>query len=496
MRKMTEGNKARFLVFAILIVATIIVLLVFLTKTLGFEKESYSVEKEIFMYDSDYEYIDLEYDAVIEKKWTGKYYLTEPETGKSYDLGTTAIAYDSIKNRISLFGTFYEVALDGEVSKVTKNTDVSDMLNPKLYKIEDRKYLITGRNISNESGTLRAENYLIVVIDKSGNTLLLNNRMDLKTINAIVLETDTFKFDVANEKLIYEDTKIDLKKIIGSTNQYVEPIKIAENNNNEDDSENINVGGGVANATTSTSIQIGSPTIVNTGGTTATEQTTNQNTGNSQNTTNSSPSNSQTNINPSIRENTNQNKAKAAKSVNLKGINPGGTYLDVSYSVIDPENEYQVVYLSITGGGTTNTISLDKGKDYYRITDLQQNTDYTIILGYKEIKSDSTTEDVSEDIINIKTLKLEGKLEITKITNSKIYYNLKLDSSSSYDNAKIYVYINGNRQSGYIAVDTVQALTEKGWSSSLDKTDSMIGKLTLTLVDVKELDLSASVQIY
>lgn len=494
MRKLSTGNKTRFTIFTIIIIGIVIVLLIFLSKALQFEKEIYTISKEVALYDKDYEYVSLTSDAIIEKKWTGKYYLTEPETIQSYDLGTSVVAFDTIKNRLNLYGTFFEVGLDGEVSKRTKNTEISDLLNSKLYKIEDRKYLIVAQDISNTTQTIVTENYLIIIIDKSGNTLLLNNKMNIKTINALVLETDLFQFDVANEKLLVGDEKIDLKKIIGSTNQYVEPVKKVETENTEQGNQNNS--GRFATSSTSTSVTIGSPTTAiinsNTGatntGTSITSPTTS--------TPVTKPTSSNSNVTNNNEEKSNQRAISNVKSVNLRSVNPGETYIDVQYSVIDPENEYQVVYILITGDNMNKMIALDKSKDFYKITDLTQNTDYTLTLGYKLIKSDSTIEEVQEDIINVKTQKLQGILKITKVTENKIYFNLKLDKNSSYDNAKVSITINGNKLKKQISVDTGHAIQTNGWTSSIEKTEEMIGKLTLTLEGVEDLKLTTSAQIY
>lgn len=489
MRKMSAGNKTRFTIFTLIIISIIILLIVVLNKALTFEKEEYAVEKDIVTYNSDYEYVSLTSDAIIQKKWTGKYYLTEPETALSYDLGTSAVTYNKIKNELNLYGTFFEVALDGEVTKTNKNTKISSMLDSKLYKIEDRKYLIVSREISNESGSLTAENYLMVVIDKSGNTLLLNNEIDIKTINAIILETDTFKFDVANEKLIYDETTIDLKKIIGSTNEYVEPEGKEEDKEDEDEKNGgtVSVGG--------SSSQSSSSAIINVGGTTVINPSTNSGSISSSG-TNNNQNNSSNNNGNNNQTNNSTNKTEVVKSVSLRSVSPGGTYVDVSYLITDPENEYQVVYLTIEGAGTSDNISLDKTKDFYRITGLTPNTDYTISLGYKEIKSDATVEEVTEDVLNVKTLKLQGSLSITKVTEQKVYFNLKIDKNSEYDNAKLNVYINDINQNDYIQVDISQAISDGGWTSSIDRTSDMVGKITLELKDVEDVNLTASAQIY
>ncbi len=73
----------------------------------------------------------------------------------------------------------------------------------------------------------------MVIIDKLGNALLLNNEINAKTINEMIISTDEFSFDVANESLVYDNENIDLKKIIGSTNEHVKQEKENETTNQQ-----------------------------------------------------------------------------------------------------------------------------------------------------------------------------------------------------------------------------------------------------------------------
>ena len=152
----------------------------------------------------------------------------------------------------------YRIYMDGTVSKLTQNNTISRISEDQLYKLGDRKYMVVGNTIVNQTGALSTQNYLLILLDKAGNTYLLNNELNSKTINPMVIRTQTFEFDVANEKLIYQGNEIDLKKIIGSTNNYVEPEEkeeteqntvlgqggtgttIIQNNNNQTNIENNN----------------------------------------------------------------------------------------------------------------------------------------------------------------------------------------------------------------------------------------------------------------
>ena len=60
----------------------------------------------------------------------------------------------------------------------------------------------------------------MVDLDKVGNATLTNHKISLKTFSETVIVTSNYTFDIANEILTYGSDKIDLKKIIGSSNAY------------------------------------------------------------------------------------------------------------------------------------------------------------------------------------------------------------------------------------------------------------------------------------
>ena len=137
-------------------------------------------------------------------------------------MGGQVVAYKTTTAQTTIYGKAYKIQKDGNVEKVSGETKISNYREDNFYKLEDRKYLITSSRIYNETETLNTKNYLIVIIDKAGNAYLLNNEIDSKIISPIKIKTDTFVFDVANEKLTCEDKDIDLKRVLGSTNMYEE----------------------------------------------------------------------------------------------------------------------------------------------------------------------------------------------------------------------------------------------------------------------------------
>jgi len=434
MRKLTSGNKKAFSVFAIIIICIIAILVWCLIIALKLPKEEYSIEGDNFLYDENYNPIQIEAESKIRKKWNGTYYLKDSITKEEYKLGTQCIAYQVNTKTVNLFGDLYRIYTDGVVSKLSKNNVISKISEDQLYKFGDRKYIVIGNMISNETGTLNTSGYLLILIDKAGNTYLLNNEINLKTIKPITIHTQTFDFDIANEKLIYNEKEIDLKKIIGSTNQYIEPEEKQED------------------ATPSTTI------IQNNQQTTTTNQEITSNTTNNQQIS--------TTITVPGSNNNGLEEQEATRSVSLKSITAGSSYLDIKYNVVDPDSKYQLVYALVEGNATSKTIALNKEENQYRITGLNPNQEYKVTIITKQANEDGEIEDVVEDIAQARTTKIESSLKITKMTSTKVYFELKLDKNQSIDYAEIVIYIDGVQKERKI-VDISKAITSNGWASNL-----------------------------
>lgn len=459
MRALAAGNKKRFALFAIIIITIIILLITSLRLALKHEPEQYKIESNITLYDSDYVPIKTEEEATINKKWDGNYYLALNNSKSTYKLNKKVVSFNETKSKVTLYGEVFKVLFDGQVEKYVKDTEIKNNSGDQFYKIADRQYLLISDSIRNESGSISTSKYLYVIIDKSGNTLILNNQIYAKTINPIVLTTSSYKFDIANEKLIVGSNEIDLKKIIGSSNEYKEKEPEEDTNEDKEDSkdkvehEQNNNNNGNQNS----NIQNGEGTAVG-----------NQNTQNNQNNNSNSGSNVQGGGQSGGITNSNTNKTPLSKSVSLRGAIATSSYIDIEYAVQDPEHKYQTVYAFVEAVGYENMIALDKNATTYRLTDLEPNTEYKITLGYKQITADNEIEDQIEDVLSVRTTRINAKLDITKVLagKQKVYFNLKLDQNYAFDYAKVALYVDGMKESDLV-VNLTEAVKQNGWSNVL-----------------------------
>lgn len=471
MRKLSQGNKANFILFTIIVIIIIAILVASLILVSKVKKEQYEIGEKALTYDVDYNPISIDQSALIDRNWDSNYYLHLKEDGTVSKLGKNALVFYTRKITLDVYGKIYEIELNGNVTESDGKNEILDLTQNRIFKIADRRYLITGNEIKNETGTLNTKNYLMIIIDKSGNMLLLNNELNTKTINPVTLQTSSFIFDVANEKLKYDDKEIDLKKIEGSTNQYKEKLEepenvITENNNNGGSNSGGNGGTG-----TIISNNNGSSTIINNNNNSSTNINVNDNNNNSNN------NNSNNNNN-----NNDSNNTELIKSLSLRSVTATSSYIDVEYSVVDPENKYQLVYIILEQNGTQEKIVLDKTQTFYRIEKLQPNAQYTISLAYRIVDANATSQEYIEDTIAIRTEKILSNITIDKITSNRIYFTLKIDQNYIFDSAKVAIYCNGE-QKGTLDVNIEQATSVNGWSSSFENTDRS-GELVLKLEDV------------
>ena len=257
-RKLGKKNIRLFVLFSFLVLLVIILFGYFIYQALTYDKTLYKVAANSFMYDSDNNYVLLENDGELTQKWDKHYYLKVKD--KKKNMGNDVVVYNDNDFIIYIYGTNYQVKTNGDVIYSNTKVEASRNGSPTFYKLDDRKYLIVGSSIQTDNKEIKTKNYLIIEIDKSGHALLLNNELNIKTLNTLVLKTGVYDFDVANERLIVNENIIDLKKISGSTNQYVEPIEEEEEDKNNNSSGNGGgsaggaAGGGSAGGSTNTTI--------------------------------------------------------------------------------------------------------------------------------------------------------------------------------------------------------------------------------------------------
>lgn len=452
-----RNNTILFVLFSFLVLLIIGVFGYALYNTLSFDNTLYHITKGSFTYDNDYNYVSLAEQGDLQQRWDKNYYLKLTDRKKVTNLGKDVVIYNKSDYKINIYGTNYQVKLNGDVIPSSSLVSISRTASPTFFKLDDRKYLITGKSIRSEKKGISTKDYLIVDIDKSGNALLLNHETNIKVLSTLKLVTSDFIFDVANERLLVGKDVIDLKKINGSTNQYVEPdidnIKPEElliNQLTGDGGADSSSSGGSGGSSGGGGIAGG----VISGGSSSGESS---------------------------------EKLNIVKSAFLTSVVGYTSYIDVSYVVNDPKNEYTSVYLLVERTGSNEEpikVVLNKNSTKYRIRGLIPNSEYKISFCYTYVNPNNV-DVVLDDVANVvtaKTKKASTKIVVNRLSGNKIYFTVYYDQSYAFDYSTVVVYSDGNNV-GVVNVDTAQALTNKGFSSFISTETSLGYEIILKLED-------------
>lgn len=397
MRKYDKRNK---IYFGIVLVASLILIIIFsffIAKVIKNGKIEYFIDEGSILYDKDKNLIKLESESVLKIKWNDEYYLMEDKN--MYLLGTTSIIYNPSKDIMQLYGKYYEVTAFGEDNVIVyEDETVVRTTESKFLKIADRKYLIIDPVIKTENGSLNTKNYLIVELDKMGNATLINNEVNLKTFEPTTIITSNFTFDIANEQLTISDQIIDLKKIIGSTNEYVKPEDKPSDGEDDNSSDN-NTGN-------------------NDGNTSEGGNNEGQTGGNNNN-------NDDENIDDIIDK---------TKTTSIISVNPSVGNISIDYVIYDPLNEYESVFVEVRDDNNTlvSVGYFDKMNTNFIITGLKANITYNLTFKYVYYREGVRVEEKFDEA-SVTVGKPSISLRVDKVTSKTIYYTVLLDKDYSLD---------------------------------------------------------------
>lgn len=438
-RKYDLRNKKSFIIILILAILVIGVFSLFIYRYNKASKIVYSVETGSVVQDTNKNYLKIEQDAELKIRWNGNYYLVYQT--KKIPLGKRVIIYNEITGKLNLYGDFYEIQEDGKIVKHQSETVLPNTTQTKFYKLADREYLLVDREIKSSDNFTKASNYLLVELDKMGNAKLSNNKINLKTITETVLVTSKYQFDINNEILNFGKYDIDLKKIIGTSNQYKPP----EKGSNETDGSNQS--GGTTDGNTTGNNQNGTGIGNGVGNGTGT--------GTGTGVINNNPPGEDTNLEEI------KSKTKMTSIINFYA---GLTQINVDYVVYDPYNEYKSVYAEVMKAGKLEVIHLSKTDTHIVFNDLLPDTEYEISFVYTTTDTNGELVRNTFDRLTLKTIKPTYSIEVNRISSvtSTITYKINLQNGYKINKANV------NLAFSYFEIDPESGVSTKK-QASLDK---------------------------
>ena len=476
-----KKNGKSFALLAIIIIAVVAIFAFFIYRFLQYDKTEFEVQEGSVIYNEDNEYIKVEGDAYLTQKVDRNYYLYEKVEGETtrYKIGKNAVIHKEGDMYLYLYGTAYQVLSTGDVEVVKGETKIVKSSPTKFFKLDDRQYLMVDPGLRTvDSQILDTKDYVIINMDKQGNPSFSNHLVNFKTISQLIVTGSTFKFDIALEKLIYEDSEVNLKNIIGSTNQYVEPEEEEEIDLTDEKLEAVQ--GNIAESM---------DTVVG-----YYDKYFNDVIKSVNNLTTSVVG---SNNNAILALNKNDVYYDFVKWLALKSVKTGVSTIEVGYTIFDPSDEYQVVHLvvdgpaqpGIDGADPDRTVhALNKNDSSYIIRDLKPDTSYTLELTYYKVGSsevaveDTVVVSTKKDGYSIKVYKISTEEAVddynTVTTQITLHYELVVDNDYKFTVANIgykgYTKLNDGTYS-----ESAQQSGGELKSTDIDNTGVYNGTITL-----------------
>lgn len=414
MRKYDIKNKRNIGIIIIISIVIIIMFSLFTKLFLNRDRNEYKVSPDTLIFDIDRNIIKSTDNSIIKTKWNKEYYLIQNQ--ESSKLGKSSITYNNDSGEIKLYGRYYEIGSGDEINITSGETTIKSSVLTKFYKLEDRKYLVIDKEIKTADSLLSTTDFLLVDLDKVGNATFTNHKVNLKSFSKSTIVTSNYTFDVANEILIYGSQKIDLKKIIGSTNTYtkdeLEPEEYTSDGteNATIDTQNINGGNGSEN-----------------GG---------DGTGNGKGTSKESL------VVEEIK--------KASKQTSVISVNTTVNKIMIDYVIYDPHSEYTSVYMEVQkdGSNSIDTIYLNNNSTSYDLTkDILPNTRYNLTFKYNYLDENNEVVPKTFDSISVTTKKPKLSLKVTKTSFNNVTYLITTDNNVNLTSALLTVYLNDEEYS-------------------------------------------------
>ena len=388
MRKYDIKNKRNIGIIIGISVIIIIMFSLIIKLFLSHDHREYLVDTGSLIFDKDKTIVKLDKSGIIKKKWNNDYYLTYND--KSILLGAAAISYNEDTGKIVLYGKYYEIGAGDDIVVTDGETEIKSSALTKFYKLADRKYLVIDKEIKTTDGLLSTTDFLLVDLDKVGNATLTNHKVSLKSFGGTTIVTSNYTFDVQNEILTYGSNKIDLKKIIGSSNTYTKEELIPEENKGSSSDNITNIG------TDKTENKPGDSSGENKPGTTVVEEV-----------------------------------KKATKRTSVISTNSTTNKITIDYVIYDPKKEYTSVYMEVNEEGTNkiDTIHLTASDTKYEINNLFPNTKYNLTFKYSYLDEENNLKTDVFDNISVTTKKPKINLKVTNISNGNIKYLITTDNT-------------------------------------------------------------------
>ena len=215
-RQYGKKTKTAFLILGGISAIIIGGMIVFAQQTASSASEGIKLYPGSVVYDSTYTPVELVTEGTVRKNSDGQFFL-DSGSGE-LPLGAHTMAYTG--NGIQVFGGGYRINEKGQIDSLKDGQEYEDINEPVLYKIADRRYIMTGNRIEDSSGIFQVSEYSYIVMDTVGNARLYSGDTSLKTTQPTVITSGNISFDIAGEQASAGNQVVDMSRVFGTTNTF------------------------------------------------------------------------------------------------------------------------------------------------------------------------------------------------------------------------------------------------------------------------------------
>ena len=190
----------------------------------GTVSDQYAMEIGSLVYDNAYSRINLEGNGEVHRELNGNWNL-KVDGGEKYDLGKKTVAYEPQSGSLKVFGGGWQFKEDGTVVKLS-NFEEIPLTESGFIKLSDRKYVLVGDDIHDASGKVTADGFLYIIADKAGNAHMMNDVMNVTSMDEMILNEGDFQYNIAEETLALGENVVDLQSVMSALNVVEDPFNL------------------------------------------------------------------------------------------------------------------------------------------------------------------------------------------------------------------------------------------------------------------------------
>ena len=478
-RKLSSKVKRTFGIFSGVVLAGMGGMTGAVVRVSGAVSDQYAMEVGSLVYDNAYSRINLESTGEVRRELDGNWHL-KVTGGDKYDLGNKTVAYEPQNDSLKVFGGGWQFKEDGTVVKLSAYEEIP-LSESGFIKLSDRKYVLMGDNIHDSTGEVNADGFLYIIADKAGNAHMMNDVMNVTSMDEMILNEGGFQYNIAEETLSLGESVVNLQSIMSALNVVEDPFNLGKKKyaytirgGNGGDGGNGGAGGvGGKGGTGGIGGKGGAGGIGGYGGAGGTGG--NGGTGGAGGDGGAGGAGGAGGNGGSINGSNQSQNITGRMGMYIKSVDKSSNKLTVHFRINDTFGNYGVIEMRLkpvsgTGKPITKTVGPDDEEVIF--DNLTSGKRYTVTMGYYDEEYDG--EFRAMDVVSVTTENVSVSFYITEVNSDDVRFSVQLDEDYVTSYTRVIIHGEPNK-----AVDIPVSEAKEGYADQIDTSGVTTKKLRL-----------------